>query len=133
MSKITFGKSIEYKVASEMLREGFDVYLPAADDHGVDLIAKTPAGNIVEVQVKALSKLAKGGLFAAISHKPSPQNNYYFVFYLEGFDKTWILSSKDFVTLASQNKTGSNIGKYSIDVLKKACVPFCVSNYSSIV
>lgn len=131
MSKITFGKSIEYKVVSEMLREGFDVYLPAADDHGVDLIAKTPGGNIVQVQVKALSKTAKGGLFAAINH--TPQNNYYFVFYLESVDKIWILSSKDFVAQASQNNSGKNIGKYSLDVFKKACTPFCVTNYSTIV
>ena len=70
MSKLSFGKSIEYKVASEIVREGFDVYLPIADDHGVDLIAKTHTGNIVEIQVKALSKTTKGGLFAAINHTP---------------------------------------------------------------
>ncbi|MBR5034412.1 MAG: hypothetical protein IKX71_03820 [Bacteroidales bacterium] len=131
MSKVSFGKAIEYKVASEMVREGFDVYLPIADDHGVDLIAKTPLGNIVEVQVKALAKTTKGGLFAAINH--TSKNNYYFVFYLEGLDKTWILSSADFVKQASQNKSGKNIGKYSIDILKKACAPFCVNNYSTIV
>ena len=131
MSKITFGKAIEHKVASEMMREGFDVNLPMADDHGVDLIAKTPRGNIVEVQVKALSKTAKGGLFAAINY--SPRDNYYFVFYLESLDKTWILSSIDFLAHASQNKTGDNVGKYSIDILKQACAPFCVKNYSTIV
>ena len=65
MSNITFGKSIEYKVASEMMREGFDVYLPTADDHGIDMIAKTIHGNIVEVQVKSLRKTTKGGVFAA--------------------------------------------------------------------
>ena len=131
MSNISFGKAIEYKVASEMTREGYDVYLPVADDHGVDLIARTPAGNIVEVQVKALSKSSKGGVFAAINH--SPRNNFYFVFYLESLDKTWILSSADFVRMASQNTKGNNIGKYSIDILKKACIPFYATNYSYIV
>lgn len=131
MSKITFGKSIEYKVASEMMREGFEVYLPIADDHGVDLVARTIAGSIVEVQVKALSKTAKGGLFAPINH--TKKANYYFVFYLESFDKTWIMSSADFERLATQNKSGKYIGKYSIDVLKKACEPYCVTNYSTIV
>ena len=130
MSKLAFGKAIEYKVASEMILEGFDVYLPVVDDHGVDLVAKTPLGNIVEVQVKALSKTTKGGLFAAINH--TPKTTFYFVFYLESIDKKWILSSSDFLQLASQNKKGRNIGKYSIDILKKACSPFCVSSYSSI-
>lgn len=131
MSKISFGKAIEYKVASEMVREGFEVYMPVADDHGVDLIAKTPGGNIVEVQVKALSNAARGGLFAAINH--TPRNNFYFVFYTEKSDKTWILSSKDFLKEASPNRTGKNVGKYSLNVLKKSCAPFCVTNYSTIV
>lgn len=131
MSKISFGKAIEYKVASEMTREGFEVYLPLADDHGVDLIARTPNGNIVEVQVKARTNVVKGGLFAAINH--FPRNNYYFVFYLERYDKMWILSSADFISNASPNRVGGNSGKYSLNVLKKACAPFCVSDYNSIV
>lgn len=131
MSSISFGKSIEYKVASEMMREGFEIYLPTADDHGVDLVARTPLGNIVEVQVKALGKGGKNGLFAAISH--TPKANYYFVFYLETLDKMWIMSSTDFIKLASQNKTGKNVGKYSINVLGKSCSSFCVNNYSTIV
>lgn len=131
MSKISFGKSIEYKVASEMLREGFDVYLPMADDHGVDMVVRTPLGNIVEVQVKALSKMTKGGVFAAINH--TKKTNYYFVFYLESLNKTWIMSSADFVVRASQNTTGKNIGKFSIDILKKSYASFCVTDYSTIV
>lgn len=131
MSKLSFGKAIEYKVASEMVREGFDVYLPVADDHGVDLIARTPAGNVVEVQVKALSKTNKRGLFAAINH--TSKANYYFVFYMESSDKTWIMSSSDFVKLASQTTRGNNAGKYSISILKKACTEYCVQNYSTII
>lgn len=131
MSNITFGKAIEYKVASEMMREDFDVYLPIADDHGVDLIAKTPMENIVEVQVKARTQGTKTGLFANIRH--TPRKNYYFVFYLEYYNKTWILSSAEFIKLASKSINGKHVGTYTIDVLKKACAPFCVKNYSSII
>ena len=131
MSTLSFGKAIEYKVASEMTREGFEVYLPIADDHGVDLIARTPLGNIVEVQVKALSKTSKGnGLFASINHTPRP--NFYFVFYVEVLDKTWILSSEDFISMASKNTKGKHPGKYSIAISKKACAPFCATDYSYI-
>ena len=133
MSKVSFGKSIEYKVASEMMREGFDIYFPAADDHGIDLMAKTPKGNIVEIQVKALSKTAKDGLFANIAYSINgKKNNYYFVFYLERLDKTWILSSSDFEKYSSQNIRGGHVGKYSIDILKKDCTPFCVTDYKSV-
>lgn len=130
MSKLAFGKAVEYRVASEMILNGFEVYLPIVDDHGVDIVARTPLGNIVEIQVKALSRTTKGGLFAAINH--TPKTNFYFVFYLESIDKMWIISSTDFVQLASQNKQGGNVGKYSINILKKACAPFRVSNYNSI-
>lgn len=129
MSKISFGKSIEYKVVSEMLQEGYDIYLPVADDHGVDLIAKTPRGNIVEVQVKASFKSKQCGLFSAINH--SQRAHYYFVFYVVQLNKTWILSSADFVKLASCNTKGKNIGTYSIDVLKQSCSKYCVTSYSS--
>ncbi len=128
---MSFGKAIEYKVASEMIREGFEVYLPTVDDHGVDIVARTIKGNIVEVQVKALSKSQKSGLFAAINH--TSRANFYFVFYLEAIDSTWILSSADFVKYASVNKVGKHIGKYSINVKSKSLLPFKVANYSSIV
>ena len=104
MNKMLFGKAIEYKVASEMLREGFEIYLPAVDDHGVDLMARTPGGNIVEVQVKSLSKSAKGGLFSPIKHTPT--SNFYFLFYLESQDSMWIFNSADFLKYATVNKSG---------------------------
>lgn len=129
--KMSFGKAIEYKVASEMLREGFEVYLPTVDDHGVDIVARTPNGNIVEVQVKALSKNQKKGLFAAINH--TPRNNFYFVFYVEAMDAMWILSSTDFIKYASVNKAGKHIGKYSINIKNKSLSGFKVQNYSSII
>ena len=124
--KIQFGKAIEYKIASEMLMEGYEIYLPAVDDHGVDIMARTPNGNIVEVQVKAMSK---SGLFAAINYNPRP--NFYFVFYIESQDKTWILSSDDFTQNASRNNSGKNTGKYSIDIMAKKNQQFVKTNYSS--
>lgn len=95
-----------------MLKEGLDVYTPEIDDDAVDIVVKVPSGQYMEVQVKAVSK---GAFFAAISHRK--RNNYWFVFYSEELDKFWILSSAEFVKEASQNKTGNNIGKYSIRFL----------------
>jgi len=51
-------------------------------------------------------------LFAAIPHEL--RDNYYFVFYSERMDTTWIMTSQEFISEAVQNKTGKNKGKRSI-------------------
>jgi hypothetical protein len=110
-----FGKRIEYWIIGRMLKEGLDVYVPLVDDNAIDAIIKRPDGSFVEIQIKARSSdIAEGdaGLFAAIEHAHRP--NYWFVFYSERLDTTWILSSAEFIAEAVQNKTGNNIGKRSI-------------------
>ena len=39
---------------------------------------------------------------------------YWFIFYSERMNKTWILSSKEFIKESNQNKKGKNVGKRSI-------------------
>jgi hypothetical protein len=51
-------------------------------------------------------------LFAAIPHEL--RENYFFIFYSERMDKTWILTSEEFIHEAVQNKNGKNVGKRSI-------------------
>ena len=72
-------------------------------------------GVFVEIQIKARSKTVTFGdaaLFAALTHEYRP--NYWFVFYSERMNKTWILSSKEFINESHQNKKGKNAGKRSI-------------------
>ena len=40
--------------------------------------------------------------------------NFWFVFYAERLDRTWIMTSAEFDQLAVKNKTGKNIGLRSI-------------------
>lgn len=110
-----FGKRIEYYIVGLMLKQGLDVYMPLVDDDAIDAVVKKPDGSFVEVQIKARSKKVKFGdaaLFAALTHEYRP--NYWFVFYSERMDKTWILSSREFIKESNQNKKGKNIGKRSI-------------------
>ena len=110
-----FGKRMEHYVVGLMLKEGLDVYLPLVDDDAIDAVVKKPDGGYVEVQIKARSKEVKFGsaaLFAALTHAYRP--NYWFVFYSERMDKMWILSSREFICEASENKTGKNAGKRAI-------------------
>lgn len=110
-----FGKRIEYYVIGLMLKEGLDVFLPMVDDDAIDAVIKKQDGSFVEVQIKARSndvKFGDGALFAGIPHEH--RKNYWFVFYSERMHMTWILSSKEFINEARQNKTGINIGKRSL-------------------
>jgi hypothetical protein len=110
-----FGKRIEYWVIGRMLKEGLDIYLPLVDDDAIDAVIRRPDGNFVTVQIKARSKSVVEGdaaLFAAIPHEI--RENYWWVFYSERMDMTWIMTSQEFVKASVQNKTGKNKGKRSI-------------------
>ena len=110
-----FGKRIEYFVIGLMLKEGLDVFLPMVDDDAIDAVIKKPDGTFVEIQIKARSKhvlFGDAGLFGAITHEY--RKNYWFVFYSERMDTIWIMSSKELIKEAVQNKSGKNEGKRSI-------------------
>ncbi|MFX1678037.1 hypothetical protein PV762_02290 [Mitsuaria sp. CC2] len=106
-----FGKRIEYWIIGRMLKEGMDVYVPLVDDHAVDAIVRRRDGSIALVQIKARSstvKLGDAALFAAITHEH--REDYWFVFYSERLDATWLMTSQEFIDEAVQNKTGKNVG-----------------------
>ena len=110
-----FGKRMEFYIVGLMLKEGLDVYLPVVDDDAIDAVIKRPDGRFVEVQIKARSKSVHFGdaaLFAALSHEL--RENSWFVFYSERMDTVWIMSSREFIKEANQNKHGKNVGKRSI-------------------
>ena len=116
------GEATENYIVSLLLKEEREVYLPVVDDHGVDILvmskdnkSKKQVNKYQELQIKSLSDK---GLFAAIKC-PNPAANYWFVFYVRQHDTIWLINSKDFVKIASQNKTGKNIGKYSLDLATK--------------
>lgn len=110
-----FGKRIEYWIIGRMLKEGLDVYVPLVDDDAIDAVVKRIDDSFITVQIKARSRDVIEGdaaLFAAIPHEL--RDNYYFVFYSERMDTTWIMTSQEFILEAVQNKTGKNKGKRSI-------------------
>jgi len=110
-----FGKRMEFSIIGRMLMEGLDCYVPLVDDHGVDCVIKKEDGTFIEVQIKARSgEVAEGdaALFSAITHEL--RENFYFVFYSERLDLTWILSSEEFLKECVTNKNGKNAGKRSI-------------------
>lgn len=110
-----FGKRMEYSIIGKLLMKGLDCYVPLVDDHGVDCVIKKGDGTFIEVQIKARSsEVAEGdvALFSAITHEM--RENFYFIFYSERLNLTWILSSEEFLKECVTNKTGKNAGKRSI-------------------
>jgi hypothetical protein len=56
--KLRAGKSSELAVASQLIREGLDVYVPCVDDHSIDLVIRAEVGDSVvyyDVQVKSVA------------------------------------------------------------------------------
>ena len=127
-----FGKRIEYYVIGLMLKQGLDVFLPMVDDDAIDAVIKKPDGTFVEVQIKARSNhviFGDGALFAAIPHEYRP--NYWFVFYSERMDTIWILSSREFIKEAVQNKDGKNT-KAKTEHVKPQFEKYVVTDFSRI-
>ena len=114
----SFGKRMEYWIIGEMLRQGLDVYTPLVDDKGIDAIVRRPDGTYVEVQIKARSKdiiPAHAALFAGVKCEVKP--NYWFIFHSASVGETgtmWIMTAKEFMENASQNKTGKQVGSSTI-------------------
>ncbi len=110
-----FGRRIEFWIIGRMLKEGLDVYVPLVDDHGVDAIVRRKDGTSALIQIKARSKDVvhrNAALFASIEHQP--RDDYWFVFYSERMDTTWLMTSAEFLDKCLSNKTGKHVGSRSI-------------------
>ena len=95
MSKATqtTGKEGELRVIGELLRQGFDVYLPAVDIGGIDCVVKTDIG-YKEIQIKT-RELANVLLFQVNEFKP--KDSFFIICYnLREPNNFWVIPSKVF-------------------------------------
>jgi hypothetical protein len=89
----TIGKQGELMVIGELLKRGFDVYLPAVDIGGVDCIIKTETG-YKEIQIKTRES-AQILLFDVKNF--TPRDNFFIICYnLKEPDTFWVIPSKVF-------------------------------------
>jgi hypothetical protein len=120
-SSASFGKRQEYIAVAELLRRGFDVYMTLVDDQQIDCVVRQEKNGqlrYVDIQIKARSKDCNprnAGTFAAMEVR-HPRENFYFIFFSEQAGTYWVIPSLDLVREARCNKTGSNAGKYSINL-----------------
>jgi hypothetical protein len=81
-NKASFGKRQEFVVISELLRRGYDVFIPMVDDQQIDCIIRRGMNDYVDIQIKARSKDClpfDAGRFAAMTI-PHPRDKYYYIF-----------------------------------------------------
>lgn len=120
----SFGKRQEFTAIAELLRRDFDVYLTLVDDQGIDCIIRRDADTYIDIQIKARSRRAKQwATFAAMQFEP--RRNLFFVFYTErglneepGTPNFWIMPSMVVASLSIRNQSGSNKGRYRLDLPK---------------
>lgn len=122
-SRASYGKRHEYIVIAELLRHGFDVYIPLVDDRQIDCIIRRGCDHYLDVQIKARSR---DGNFAAMNI-PCPRPNYFFVFYVESIRTRWIFPSRELVELAYQAQTGRNEGRYTVNLTGRRDGEVCPS------
>lgn len=81
MAKLTqtTGKEGEFKVIGELLRRGFDIYLPVVDT-GIDCIVKTKS-DFKEIQIKTRAKVSGRGRLHFSVKEFSPRPNFYIICY----------------------------------------------------
>jgi hypothetical protein len=69
---------------------------------------------LIQIKARSADATERGaGLFAAIPH-PKVREDYWFVFYSERMDTTWVMTSREFIQDSVQNRTGENIGLRAI-------------------
>lgn len=116
--RASFGKRQEYIAIAELLKQGYDVYIPLVDDQHIDCVIRRADHDYVDLQIKARSKDGQPrevGKFAAMEI-PNPRDKYFFIFYSDHIETYWIFPSIVLVDLASQIKKGKHLGKYTVNL-----------------
>ena len=104
------GKQGELAVIGELIRRGFDVFLPAIDIYGIDCILRTPRG-YKEIQIKTRER-AKSLLFDVKAFRP--RNNFFIICYnLKEPNTFWVFPSKVFKEHARYLK---KYGRYRLEL-----------------
>jgi hypothetical protein len=120
-SSASFGKRQEYMAVAELLRLEYDVYMTLVDDQQIDcIIRQEKKGRLryLDIQIKARSKncdIKNAGRFAAMEIC-NPRKNFFYIFYSDQAEKYWVFPSLILIREARRNKTGKNMGKYTIDL-----------------
>jgi hypothetical protein len=114
------GQRLAFAVVAELVRRGFEVYLPAVAEGGSDCILRLegeadPCWLELRIETRtADASPAKAALFAGLEI-PDPRPGLAFIFCAALVDAYWVVPSHELVEMARQYKRGKNKGKYTIN------------------
>lgn len=102
-TSLFFGKYCEHLVFAELLKRGFDTYLPIVDDKGVDCIIRNNDGTHFDVQIKG----RKETWIFTFGHVEA-RSNYFFILYTP--DKSFCVVPSSVISkwLNGREKLGIN-------------------------
>ena len=98
-----FGKHCEYLVFAELLKRGYDTYLPLVDDKGVDCIIRNSDGTHLDIQIKG-----RGPRWIFNFGRVESRPNYFFIIYPPDRNFYVIPSSEICKWLNGREKLGIN-------------------------
>ncbi len=123
ISNARIGKIQEYVVVTELLKQGYDVYMPLVDDKQIDCVLRIDDNRYLDIQIKARSKqveISRGGVFAG-GKRVDPRDTYFYIFYSEHIDTYWIMPSLKLEKYAPMGKND----KWSIQLAGKVKNEIC--------
>ena len=107
--KQIIGKRGELSVLGELLKRGFDIYIPLVDV-GIDCVVRTKGNNFKEIQIKTRTPTDKGRICDVKMFEP--KGNFFIIYRLDGEkdengeDIYWIIPSEVFYSKANLARKG---------------------------
>jgi len=102
------GKKGEYEIITKLMNEGFPVYVPTLDIHGVDCIIKNKHGRLIEIQIKTRIEGEGYNKEFVIRREFKPHKDFFICCYLIDKKKVWFIPSFVFAKLC-RKENGSHI------------------------
>jgi hypothetical protein len=97
------GKEGEYKIISKLMNEGFPVYVPVLDVHGVDCVIKNKHGRLIEIQIKTRIEGDGYNKEFVIRREFTPHKDFFICCYLMDKDEFWFVPSFVFMQLCNKD------------------------------
>lgn len=117
-STAKMGNAGEFRVISELLKRGADVYLPVTDDRGVDAVVQKKDGSYIEVQVKTHSTDYMANWFDVYDVDQYETENFVIigVNMLVEPPEIWIFPADAFIEYSTRSSVSGGSHLYRLDL-----------------
>ena len=117
-TSVKIGGAGEFRVMSELLKRGADVYLPAADTRGVDAIVRKKDGSFWEIQIKTHSTDYMANWFDVYDVEKHETDRFVIIgvnMFVEPTE-TWIFPADVFIEYGTRSERSDGSFQYRLDL-----------------